>query len=210
MTDARRAGHGPADLILTGISKSFGRHRVLKDLDLRFPAGQITCVMAPSGAGKTTLLRILMGLETADAGEIRGMEGQRVGAVFQEDRLLPWASAAGNVRLVNAALTGAEIREAFSSAGLGGNEEQPVSELSGGMARRVALLRALLAENEVLLLDEPFKGLDEETRRAVIGCLLRYRAGRTTVVVTHDGKEAAALGARIITLPLLQEEGGQA
>ena len=71
MTDARRAGHGPADLILTGISKSFGRHRVLKDLDLRFPAGQITCVMAPSGAGKTTLLRILMGLETADAGEIR-------------------------------------------------------------------------------------------------------------------------------------------
>ena len=209
MTNARQAGQGPADLILTGICKSFGGHTVLKDLSLCFPAGEISCVMAPSGAGKTTLLRILMGLETADAGEIRGMEGQRVGAVFQEDRLLPWATAAGNIRLVSPALTKEEIRGAFLASGLSGSEEQPVSELSGGMARRVALLRALLAENDVLLLDEPFNGLDEETRRMVIDCLLHLRAGRTAIVVTHDEKETGALGARIFTLPLLQEEGGQ-
>ena len=94
--------------------------------------------------------------------------------------------------------------------GLAGAEGQKAAELSGGMARRVALLRALLAENDLLLLDEPFKGLDEETKRLAVDALLRRRGGRTAVVVTHDAEEAKALGARIFTLPMLREEGARA
>ena len=210
MTDIRKAGRGPADLILRGVCKSFGTHVVLKDLSLRFAGGEISCVMTPSGAGQTTLLRILMGLEKADAGTVEGLEGQRIGALFQEDRLLPWASAAGNIRLCNRALGEDELRAALSEVGLAGAEGQKAAELSGGMARRVALLRALLAENDLLLLDEPFKGLDEETKHLAVDALLRRRGGRTVVVVTHDAEEAKALGARIFTLPLLREEGAQA
>ena len=194
------------DIVLTGVSKAYGDHAVLKDLSMRFPAGGISCVTAPSGAGKTTLLRLLCGLETPDAGEIRGTEGMRFGMVFQEDRLLPWGSAAGNIRFANRRLSKAETGEAMRAVGLS-EPDQPASELSGGMARRVALLRALLAENDVLLLDEPFKGLDEETRAQVIRFLLSSRNGRTVILVTHDPAEAAMMGAEVFPLPLPGEAG---
>lgn len=194
------------DIVLTGVSKAFGDHAVLKNLSMRFPAGGIFCVTAPSGAGKTTLLRLLCGLETPDAGEIKGTAGARFGVVFQEDRLLPWGSALGNIRFANRALSRAETEEAMRAVGLT-EPDQPASELSGGMARRVALLRALLAQNDILLLDEPFKGLDEETRAQVIRCLLSRRNGRTVILVTHDPGEAAMMGAAVFPLPLPGEAG---
>lgn len=193
------------DIILSNICKSFSGAPVLRDFSARFPAGAVSCVMAPSGAGKTTLLRILMGLERADSGELSGLEGRRLSAVFQEDRLCPWLSAAENILLVSPALAGARVESALTEMGLGDAAEQSVRELSGGMCRRVALLRALLAEAEILLLDEPFKGLDQETKASVIQVVRKYAAGKTVILVTHDPSEPEALSAvQIITLPALR------
>lgn len=193
------------DIVLSDVSKSFGDHVVLKNLSMCFPAGNVSCITAPSGAGKTTLLRLLCGLEIPDTGEISGTENVRFGIVFQEDRLFPWGSAVGNVCFSNRNLSKVKTKEAMHAIGLM-ESEQKASELSGGMARRVALLRALLSENDILLLDEPFKGLDEETRAQVIDYFLSHRNGRTVILVTHDPKEAEAMGAKVFSLPLIEEE----
>ena len=187
--------------------KSFGGKAVLRDFSADFPAGAVTAVMAPSGGGKTTLLRILMGLEPADGGGVEGLEGLRQSAVFQEDRLCENLSAPANLRLVNPALSPGEAEEALAGVGLAGCGGQRVAEFSGGMRRRVAILRALLAQWDVLFLDEPFKGLDAETKALVMADTRRRCAGRTVVLVTHDGTEAEALGA-VQVLHLPQPEAG--
>lgn len=198
---------GPAlDIILEGITKAFGNHAVLKDCTMRFPEGRVSCIMAPSGAGKTTLLRILMGLEKPDSGRVDGLTGRRMSAVFQEDRLLPWGSTAGNIRFVNAKLTPEEIESGLEEVGLGGTGRVLASELSGGMARRVALVRALLSEWDVLFLDEPFKGLDADAKHLAIEAVRAHRKGRTVILVTHDQSEVEALDAVIFHLPLLPYE----
>lgn len=189
------------DIVCRGLRKAYGSHVVLDGVSLRFPAGAVTAVMAPSGAGKTTLLRLIAGLEKPDAGVLSGTDGTRFGFVFQEDRLLPWGSALGNVRFANGALSRAEILRAMEEMDLAEAADQPAGTLSGGMARRVALLRALLAENDVLLLDEPFKGMDPALREKVTGCVLRRRAGRTLILVTHEAEEAEAMGAACLRLP---------
>lgn len=180
---------------ICGLTKSYDGKSVLQGLDLTFPKGKVTAVMAPSGAGKTTLLRILLGLEKADSGEIRGLSGLRMSAVFQEDRLCENLSPVANIRLVNPRLKREEVLSAMASVGLFDCADQPCRELSGGMRRRVALLRALLAEYDLILLDEPFKGLDEETRQTVMEETRRRTAGKTVFLVTHDPEEAAAMDA---------------
>ena len=142
--------------------------------------------MGPSGCGKTTLLRILLGLETADAGTITGLEGRRMSAVFQEDRLCENVSAVSNLRLVNPALSRRAAEAALTELGLGEALSQPVREFSGGMKRRVAILRALLAEFDLLLADEPFKGLDEETKRQTMAYFAEHTRGKTVILVTHE------------------------
>ncbi len=189
------------DIQTVALCKSYGAHTVLRDVNLTFPAGKTSAVMAPSGAGKTTLLRLLMGLEAPDSGEIIGMEGLRCGAVFQEDRLVDRMTAAGNLRLVRPALRREQILEALDAFGLSGCADQRAAELSGGMKRRVALLRALLHENDILLLDEPFKGLDEDTRERVMDKTREMLGGRTVILVTHDSAEAARLHANELYLP---------
>lgn len=188
------------DIVIDHIHKSYGGKAVLRDICLRFPAGRVSCLMAASGAGKTTLLRLMMGLETPDSGAIRGLEGTKIAPVFQENRLLMPLDAIGNVQLVAPGLSRAEILEALRAFGLGDSARQPVAELSGGMKRRVALLRALLSDGDVLLMDEPFNGLDEATRQSVIGETLRRIRGRTAVIVTHDPEEAALTGGKIYAL----------
>lgn len=187
------------------LNKSFNGRQVLKDLTFSIPVGQITAVMAPSGVGKTTLLRILMGLETADSGQIEGLNDVRLSAVFQEDRLCANLSPVSNIRLVTGpSLSREEILSALAQTGLSDCACQPVRELSGGQRRRVALLRALLAPWELLLLDEPFKGLDTETRKQIMDYVLlhfRKMAGRTVLLVTHDENEAAYMAGNIFTLP---------
>ena len=146
------------------VSKSYGKTPVLKDLNFTIPDGQFVVLIGPSGCGKTTLLSLLLGLEQPDSGRVLGMEGRRKSAVFQEDRLCENAGAVSNLRLVNPTLTREEAEAMLRDLGLGDSLRQPVRTLSGGMKRRVAILRALCAPYDVLFCDEPFKGLDEGTK----------------------------------------------
>lgn len=188
------------DLILTGICKSYGSKQVLSHLSVTFPAGQVTCIMGPSGCGKTTLLNILMGLLSPDRGTVENRP-ERLSAVFQEDRLCEDFSALSNVRLVTGkTLDDGEICRCLSALGLEGSAKQPVRALSGGMKRRVAIARAVLAEGELLILDEPFKGLDEATRKTVAAEVKRRTRGRTVIMVTHDPEEAELMGAEIMEM----------
>ena len=187
------------DIVLTDLSKAYDRP-VLRGFSLRLREGALTALMAPSGAGKTTLLRILMGLEQPDSGSVAGMEGRKLAAVFQENRLLEHLSPVDNIRLINPALSAAAVRGELARFGLAEAADQPVRELSGGMRRRVALLRALLAEADTVLMDEPFSALDEETRAHVIAETARLLRGRTALLVTHDEEEARRLGAEVVRL----------
>ncbi len=167
------------------------------------PEGKTTAVLAPSGAGKTTLLRILTGLEKPDSGSVQGLEGKKISMVFQEDRLLLHASAVRNILLTAPQLTAAECRELLTEMGIAerDQEKEPVLNFSGGMKRRVAIARALAADGNLLLLDEPFRGLDPETKEKVMECCLRRSSGKTVILVTHDESETAAMRAdRIIRL----------
>lgn len=188
------------DLRVTGLYKSYGEKTVLSGLTFTLPAGGRLALMGRSGCGKTTLLRILLGLETADGGRIEGLP-PRLSVVFQEDRLCPDFSAFDNVRLAAPAAAREEIFACLASLGLGeADGARPVRDLSGGMRRRVAIARAWLAPGELLLLDEPFKGLDDATRAAVTAYLDRTVGGRTLLLVTHDVSDAAALHAPVLSL----------
>lgn len=188
-------------IYVKNVSKSFGSKKVLQNLNLTIELGKISCIMAPSGAGKTTLLRILMGLEEADSGCITGLEGKRFSAVFQEERLCEYMTAVENIRLVTPGLDTGSVVQEMDRLGLGDCCAQPVSQLSGGMRRRVSILRALLAAYDVLCLDEPFKGLDDARKEQTLAYVKQKAAGRTVLFVTHDEKEALALGAEVILLP---------
>jgi NitT/TauT family transport system ATP-binding protein len=188
------------DITISELTKSFGSKAVLRNFDAVFPEGALTCIMGPSGCGKTTLLRILMGLEQADAGVIAGVP-RRISAVFQEDRLCEEFTAVSNVRLAAGRSASTEqIERHLCALGLGGSLYMPVRELSGGMRRRVALARAVLARWEALFLDEAFRGLDEETRRTAVSYLLEHTAGRTVVMVTHDPAELGLTGGGLLKM----------
>lgn len=182
------------DIVMHRLCKSFGEKSVLRDVSGTLAANRITGLMAPSGAGKTTLLRILMGLEQADSGWIDGLDGLRLSAVFQEDRLCDQLDGVSNLRLVTPSLSRAEARNALEAVGLADCIGQPTRELSGGQRRRVAILRGLLADYDLLILDEPFKGLDRETKQLVIEDTQRRCMGKTVLLVTHDPTELDALG----------------
>lgn len=191
------------------LCKRFGDEVVLHNLS--FTAGNgVTCIMAPSGAGKTTLLRILLGLETADSGRVTGLEHCRWGVVFQENRLLEQLDAMGNLRFaLSAALEETAARELLHRLGLGDVGDKQVRDYSGGMKRRLALARALLAPADALALDEPFTGLDEESRKQVAACIGAAAAERPVLLVTHRREDAAALNARVLILPNpVAEENG--
>lgn len=182
------------DIIIRGLCKSFGEKAVLCNVSGTLAAGRITGLMAPSGAGKTTLLRILMGLERADSGRIDGLNGLCISAVFQEDRLCNQLDGVSNLRLVTPALGRAEAANAMKAVGLLDCIGQPIRELSGGQRRRVAILRGLLADYDFLILDEPFRGLDRETKRLVMEDTRRRCMERTVLLVTHDAAELEVLG----------------
>ena len=182
-------------LEIRSLSKSYNGIPVFQNVDLQLEEGGIYCLLAPSGAGKTTLFRILMGLETADSGQITGIPKGPVAAVFQEDRLCLALTAGKNIQLVRPMITGSALEEELKKLLPQESLEKPVSEFSGGMRRRVALMRALLAPGQLLLMDEPFTGLDEETREAAMEYVLAQRRGRTLIFTTHHLEEAEKLGA---------------
>ena len=182
------------------LCKSFDGKMVLDHVSLTLESGGTACLMAPSGRGKTTLLRCIAGLETPDSGQITDLP-ERIAYVFQEDRLCDGFSAVDNIRLVTGkALGESEIRRHLEELGLAGSLDQPVRELSGGMRRRVVISRAVCFGADLLLLDEPFKGLDDEARQQTADYILRHRGAASILCVTHDREDAAALGgADIVT-----------
>ena len=175
------------------LTVQYGGTAVLENFSAEFPAGGVTAVSGRSGCGKTTLLAVLLGLLRPDGGTVSGF--RQPSAVFQEDRLLPFLSAEKNIA-VTAGCTEAEAGEALLSVGFDAADRgKRAFELSGGMARRVAIVRAMLAPGDAVLLDEPFKGLDERTRAQVVRFVCENRRGRTMIVVTHDPRDAEALHA---------------
>ena len=184
-----------SDIIIRNLSKSFGDKRVLEGFDLTVPDGGICCIMGESGCGKSTLIKLIMGIYAPDGGEIAGVP-DKIAAVFQEDRLCEDFSALTNVRITAArGVASARISEEFRVLGLEGNEKTPARQLSGGMRRRVALIRAFMADAPLIILDEPFTGLDPDNRALAIDYVRARRAGKTIILVTHDASDADALGA---------------
>lgn len=188
------------------LKKAYGEHVIFSNLTMKLKKGAVTCLMAPSGAGKTTLLRILAGLEQADGGKIGGLEALRKSMVFQEPRLAEELTAAANIQLaIRRRMFGKEKRssrylvEEMEELGLSGCENQAVSELSGGMRQRVAVLRAMRMDADFLLLDEPFRGLDAGTKKKTMNYIRRKGKEKTMLLVTHDLEEAEAMGDWICT-----------
>ena len=204
----------PAVIKFDNVVKSFvnedgGSSMALDGFTFEFTPG-ITAVLAPSGAGKTTMARLITGLETADSGEVSMTEASRTGYLFQEDRLLPWLSVRDNMLL--SFLSGNTAGKDPISA----SEDMAVkleirddlnmmpSELSGGMAHRAALGRTLLYGGNILILDEPFRGLDEELRKRIIEDIhedLRLAdRPKTVILITHDERLAKGMADRVIRL----------
>jgi NitT/TauT family transport system ATP-binding protein len=189
------------------VSKSFDSLKVLDDVSLHISSGEIVGVVGPSGSGKTTILKLITGIVTPESGSIR-VAGGTVGYVFQEPRLLPWRTAVDNVAAPLLALgmdkTAARAKAAvwLGQMGLEGFEQYHPAELSGGMAQRVSVARALAVEPSILLMDEPFSNMDMELKSSLMVTLQRIlRERRTTAVyVTHDLTEALQLADRIVEL----------
>lgn len=194
-------------ITLHAISKRYGAHVVLDGLGLVLEPGSVTALTGPNGVGKTTAARLLLGLEMPDAGTISGLHGLQRSAVFQEDRLCGHLDAVANVRLVldRERRSGSTARAAAKSelalVGIEGDDaSKPVRDLSGGQRRRVAIARAMAARSDLVVLDEPFTGLDAETKPAVMAYVRERIAGRTAVLITHDPAEVEFFAARIVRL----------
>lgn len=179
-----------------------GRAPVLQNLSLEAANGEFVALVGPSGAGKTTLLNILCGLDRDFDGSVNLPPQARIGMVFQEPRLLPWLSVADNLRLVQPHLSAEQLRSALTSVGLPDCATRFPGQLSGGMQRRIALLRAFIFQPSVLLMDEPFQSLDAPTAQQLRTLLLAlWQQSRATILfVTHSLPEALALADRILFL----------
>lgn len=208
---------------LSGVARSFptaqGSHAVLRGVDLDIAPGEIVAIVGASGCGKSTLLRLLGGLDTASAGTI-SLDGtavadtdDRTAVAFQEPRLLPWRTIAENVALglplgTRRTAARARVAELLDLVGLTAAATRRPREVSGGMAQRASLARALARDPEVLLLDEPFGALDALTRLRMQDLLLEIHAARPTtiVLVTHDVEEALYLADRVLLMRALDTD----
>ncbi len=187
-------------MYVKNITKRFGDKLVLDGFSADFPDGEASFVVGQSGCGKSTLLNIIMGLLPADSGELDPRFSDRVSAVFQEDRLCEKLSAAANVRLV-CPTADEEIISALSEVGLAREDAlRPVSELSGGMKRRAAIVRAVMADSRTVIMDEPFKGLDPSSKSRTMEYVMKNLRGRTLIAVTHDISEADAMNGKIFEI----------
>lgn len=170
---------------LDNISKTYGGITVFDDFSAELPNGKITRITGSSGCGKTTLLRIIAGLEPF-SGDISRRPKGKISAVFQEDRLFEELSALENCLLVTKNPT-ADISAALMRTGLDkGDICRPVKELSGGMKRRAAIVRALCPDFGLLLLDEPFKGIDRDNAVKTAELIREMSAGKTIIIVSHE------------------------
>ncbi len=188
------------DIVIKNLNKSYGDKKVLSDFSVVFSEEKCTCIMGPSGSGKTTLLRLITGLEKPDSGSIEP-DSAAFSMVFQEDRLCEDFSIASNIRLVlenDKDLSDEAIKNLLEEMGLNEDIYTQVSLLSGGMKRRVAIARALVYDSDWMILDEPFKGLDETTRQKVTECIKKKR--KSIIMVSHDPEEAKLMGAEVVNM----------
>lgn len=189
-------------IVLNDIRKAYGERKVLEDISLTLSPGQPIALMGSSGIGKTTLLRIVLGVEKPDGGTVvREKDAREFSVVFQENRLLENVSVERNLQLVcKQKEQREEIPQLLRCLGLAECREQRVACLSGGMKRRVAIGRALLSDAPVLLLDEPFQGLDADTRQAVLLLVKRKAKGKSVLLITHEENEAIGLGCSVFRI----------
>lgn len=186
---------------IKNLTKSYGNVQVLDKINMTLSNDRPICLMGRSGRGKTTLFSILLGLIKPDSGEILGIENKRFSAVFQEDRLCEELSAVMNLAIVQEKPDKKRISDGFMQLKLSADEiRRPVSSLSGGQKRRVAIMRAVISESDIILMDEPFKGLDENTKIQVINYVKENISNRILMVITHDENDAKLLDAELIKL----------
>lgn len=173
------------EIRVQNLCKTYGDYVVLRNLSFTAGVG-VTRILGRSGAGKTTLLRILLGLDQPDSGSLFGTNC-RWAAVFQEDRLLGHLDAEDNLRFaLGSAYNAAAAKTLLGELGLADVGSKPICEYSGGMKRRLALARALLAPSDALILDEPFTGLDEENRSIALRCILHAAQTKPVLLASHE------------------------
>jgi NitT/TauT family transport system ATP-binding protein len=193
------------NLRLEHISKRFGTLEVFRDFSLELTEGRITCILGPSGCGKTSLLHLLSGHLQPDSGNISGVDSRHIAFVFQEPRLLPWKTVRGNLEFILSSQeeTGRMneiVDHTLDVVGLHEFQFHYPAELSGGMKQRVALARAFAYPADLVLMDEPFRGLDIRMKHTLVETfrLLWQEKKRTVLFVTHDLDEAFDLGEELI------------
>lgn len=189
------------------VTKSFGTLALLEDFSVSFNLKEVTCLLGPSGCGKSTILKILAGLEEAYEGQVIGIEGKTLSFVFQESRLLPWLTVRENLLYVlqdklPSKYLEERIEYFLKKVDLLTVKEDYPNTLSGGMKQRVSLVRAFAMPHDILLLDEPFQGLNIELKNQLMTLLEKLIAEecKTVIMVTHDETEARRLAHRIIYL----------
>ena len=181
---------------IRNVGKSYGDKTVFDGFSLSLEENRITAILGESGSGKTTLLKMIAGL-TDFSGEIKGVD--KTSFVFQRDRLVPHLTVEENLRLIN---DNADVRGLLEDAGLTGTEKLYPKDLSAGMARRVAILRAFCYDAGIVLMDEPLVNLDLALKFSLIEKIkeLKEKHGKTVLFVTHDVKEAALIADRVIII----------
>ncbi len=191
-----------SEIRFSNVTKSFEQRMVLDHISFSILPNKIYAIRGASGTGKTTLLRIFAGLEQPDEGEIEGLEQHKISYVFQEPRLLPFVSAEKNILCVMPKLKKEErkqtVKELLFEVGLSDFAKAHPHQLSGGMKSRLSLARALAANPTLLLLDEPFNGLDLETKQKMIQCIQAHAKELTVILVTHSEEEIETMGAETI------------
>ncbi len=188
-------------LIVKDISQNFGELSVLKNISFQVEDNEIVAVLGPSGCGKSTLLNIIAGLQKPKAGFVAGAD-EAISFVFQDDRLLPWRTVWQNISLVNDQENKEEIKSLIYDVGLKNFEQYKPNQLSGGMKKRCGIARAFYYKSELLLMDEPFQGLDYCLRQEMLSMLLRVWNARKQAVlfITHEIDEALTVANRILVL----------
>ncbi len=194
-------------LEIKGLYKDFGEISLYRDFCIGFPEGTITCILGPSGCGKTTLLNIIGNIIKPDRGTLTGFDGKVISYIFQDPRLLPWKTVKGNIEFVlSKNLTREErgkiVDRFIRLVELDGFAGYYPSKLSGGMRQRVSIARAFAFTSEIILMDEPLKGLDIKLKLNLIETFSRiWQANKRTVIfVTHDVDESLLLGNEIVVL----------
>ena len=179
------------------LTLSYGNQQVLKDCSLQVEAGSRVALMGPSGCGKTSLINVIAGLLTPDSGKV-SVNG-KVSYVFQEPALFPWLTAVDNINVVlsDGPETLPRAEQLLDAVGLSDCRDKYPHQLSGGKKQRIAICRALAYGGDILLLDEPLKGLDADTRDQVSALLRQEWTGKTLLLVTHDPSEAQSLCDRV-------------